>query len=387
MEHEEFHPEEYEPIEQPALPRRTGTRSLRLVLIVLIVLVSATVSIVSLAGSPDSARKLVDDGAVRPTVVGTVERDLTANAVDSALAIDESSDGVLSLREIYERTIDAVVCVQTGSAVGTGVIMTDDGYIITNYHVIEGARSFSVLLMDDRTFDAALIGSDEQSDLAVLKIEADHLTAATFGDSDTLAVGDTVVAIGNPLGTELRGTMTDGIVSAINRDITIDGREMTVIQTNAALNSGNSGGPLLNAYGQVVGINTAKFQSYSIEGIGFAIPIATVKPIVDELISLGYVTGRPTLGVTGEAVPQYAQIYYRLPDGVYVAAIDESSDTYRQGVREGDVIVAVGETRVTGTDELTTAINHYEPGDLVELTIYRSGAYYKVSVTLDEQGA
>ena len=203
----------------------------------------------------------------------------------------------LSLQEIYQKMNPSVVSIvstlRSGTATGTGIIMSENGYIITTHHVIEGAYQLAVLTYDDTQYTAELIGSDAISDLAVLKIEAEGLTAAEFGDSDALRVGDSVVAIGDPLGIQLRGTMTNGIISAINRDLTVEDRKMTLIQTNAALNNGNSGGPLINCYGQVIGINTMKMSSYyssaSVEGLGFAIPVSVAKPIIDELIENGYV--------------------------------------------------------------------------------------------------
>ena len=236
------------------------------------------------------------------------------------------TEGGLSLQDIYTDNIGSVVsisCSGYGAAsTGTGVILSSDGFIVTNAHVVEDAAQIQVQLTDDRTFQAELIGSDEVSDLAVLFISAGELIPAQFGDSSSLRVGDTVVAIGDPLGAEFRGTYTNGIVSAINRDVDVDGRTMTLIQTNAALNSGNSGGPLINCYGQVIGINTMKIGTFTdtagVEGIGFAIPSATVKEIVDQLIQQGYVSGRPTLGLEGETISGVYQHYYRMPKGLYI---------------------------------------------------------------------
>ena len=201
-------------------------------------------------------------------------------------------EGGLSLQAIYEKNIDSVVSIRCtlpdGTASGTGVIFSRDGYIVTNCHVVEHARSISVLLTDGRDYPAAIVGTDTVSDLAVLYIDAKGLTPAAFGNSDALRVGDAVAAIGDPLGVELRGTMTDGIVSAINREVAVSGRKMTLIQTNTALNSGNSGGPLINCYGQVIGINTLKIGAFvdsaGVEGIGFAIPSTTVKEIAQSLV-------------------------------------------------------------------------------------------------------
>ena len=298
----------------------------------------------------------------------------------------------LSLQEIYSRSIGSVVSISCSqmhaSSTGTGVILSELGYIVTNAHVVDGAVTISVQLTDDRVFYADLVGSDEISDLAVLRIEAEGLAPAQFGDSATLRVGDTVAAIGDPLGVEFRGTYTDGIVSAINRDVDMGGRTMTLIQTNAALNSGNSGGPLINCYGQVIGINTMKIGAFTnragVEGLGFAIPSATVKDVVDQLIRQGYVSGRPTLGIEGEALSTFYQHYYRLPAGLYVTAVDRSSDAYAKGIEEGDLVISVGGTRITSADELKAAIFNYQVGETVETVIYRGGQQYLVELTLSE---
>ena len=298
----------------------------------------------------------------------------------------------LSLQDIYEKTIDSVVsivCTGPGSSSsGTGVVMTASGYLVTNAHVVEGAREITVLLSDERQFPAALVGADSVSDLAVLHIEADGLFPAEFGDSGILRVGDSVVAIGDPLGIELRGTMTNGIVSAINRDVTTGGRTLTLIQTNAALNSGNSGGPLINCYGQVIGINTMKmgvFTSQSgTEGLGFAIPSTTVKEIADQLISQGYVSGRPGIGITGESVSSFYQLYYRLPSGLYITEVDPASDAAAKGITAGDILISVGDQRITTNEELTAALVSYDVGDTVRIVIFRSGNQYAADITLHE---
>ena len=301
-------------------------------------------------------------------------------------------DGALTLQQIYQKMIPSVVSIvsttDTGTASGTGIIMTEDGYLITNEHVVDGAVAIQVLLQDESRYTASLVGSDTISDLAVLKIEASGLTAAEFGTSDEVQVGDTVVAIGDPLGIELRGTMTDGIISAINRDVTTNGRTMTLLQTNAQLNNGNSGGPLINIYGQVIGINTMKMGSYyssSVEGIGFAIPIATAKPIVDELIEHGYVTGRPAIGIQGDSVPAYAQAYYHFPNGVYVAYVYAGSDAEAKGLAEGDIITEIDGTAVSSMDDLNAVKNQHVAGDTVNMTVYRGGQYYSVDIVLMDQ--
>ena len=301
-------------------------------------------------------------------------------------------EGALTLQQIYQKMIPSVVSIinvsRQGTGTGTGIVMTEDGYVITNHHVVDGAETLTVLLDDGVEYTAALVGADAVSDLAVLKIEKTGLVAAEFGDSALVQVGDTVVAIGDPLGIELRGTMTDGIISAINRDVTTNGRTLTLLQTNAQLNNGNSGGPLINIQGQVIGINTMKMGSYysgSVEGIGFAIPVSIAKPIIDELIEKGYVSGRPALGIQGDAVPGYARTYYRLPAGVYVSYVAPASDAYAKGLQEGDIITAINGENITSIDELNTVKNQFVAGDMVTLIIYRSGKYYEAQIVLMDQ--
>ena len=333
----------------------------------------------------------------QPTQGAYVGSGTKLNIVSSQESSDTTfsdEEGALCLQDIYSSVIDSVVSISSmtssGTSSGTGIIMSQDGYVITNHHVITGALVISVLTNDNQEFEAALVGSDEMSDLAVLKIDARGLKAAEFGDSSKLRVGDSVVAIGDPLGVQLRGTMTNGIISAINRDLTVGDRTMTLIQTNAALNNGNSGGPLINCYGQVIGINTVKMSSYytataSVEGLGFAIPISVAKPIIDELIENGYVAGRPAIGISGDSLPSYYRTYYRLPDGVYVTSVNEGSDAKAKGIREGDIVTAINGEKICSIDELNTVKNQYAAGDEVTLTIYRSGTYYEVTVTLVDQ--
>lgn len=297
--------------------------------------------------------------------------------------------GGLGLQEIYEMNIPSVVSITCtlsgGTGSGTGVVLSENGYIVTNAHVVSGAREIQVLLTDGRTLSAHLVGADSLSDLAVLYVNAGDLTPAQFGDSTQLRVGDAVVAIGDPLGVSLRGTMTDGIVSAINRDVETNGRTMTLIQTNAALNSGNSGGPLINCHGQVIGINTMKIGIFSddagVEGLGFAIPSATVKEIVDQLISQGYVSGRPSLGLEGEWVSSFNQQFRRIPAGLYITSAPEDS-----AIRAKDILMYIDGVRVTAQDELNTVLYAHQAGDTVTLTLYRDGRQYSVEIVLSEAG-
>ena len=298
----------------------------------------------------------------------------------------------LSLQQIYADNIAAVVSVictsRNSSSTGTGVVLTADGYIVTNCHVVEGARDIQILFHDDRQVTAQLIGADSISDLAVLRVDATDLPFAQLGDSSALQVGDAVVAIGDPLGTELRGTMTDGIISAINRDVNVGGRVMNLIQTNAALNSGNSGGPLINCYGQVIGINTMKMgdsmSTAGVEGLGFAIPSNTVSIVVNQLIAQGYVSGRPTLGISGENVSDFYQFYYGLPYGMYISQVETGSPAAQVGLHAGDILLAINGTRISGVADYETLLYGSKPGDVWEITIYRNSRQYSATVTLGE---
>ena len=323
------------------------------------------------------------EDATPATVSGdtTIQLNQTPESVENV-----PQTGGLSLQSIYEKAIDSVVSVSCDTGTGTGVVFSADGYIVTNAHVIGNGYNIQVLLTDGRTLDAQIVGKDTVSDLAVLRVDADDLKAAEFGDSGTLRVGDAVVAIGDPLGIALRGTMTDGIISAINRDITTDGRTMTLIQTNAALNSGNSGGPLLNCYGQVIGINTIKIGDNmsiaGVEGLGFAIPSTTVKEIVEQLVSQGYVSGRPSLGITGQDITQFDRLYYRLPQGVYITGV--TGDAAQKGICTGDILLQIDDVRIVDVAGVKTVLYSHNAGDTVTLIIYRGGNQYAVDVVLSE---
>ena len=335
-----------------------------------------------------------------PVILPTEPADIQRESVPAQIDLSPApgpvpnipQEGGLSLQQIYTDNISSVVSISCslpgGSSTGTGVVLTSDGYIVTNAHVVDGARSVSIDLTDGRTFPASLVGSDAVSDLAVLQIQADNLVAATFGDSNNLQVGDSVAAIGDPLGKSLRGTFTDGIVSAINRDVTVGGRTMTLIQTNAALNSGNSGGPLINCFGQVIGINTLKIgdfvDSAGVEGIGFAIPSSTVKIIVDQLIDQGYVSGRPTLGIRGEGVSLFYQRYYLMPSGLFITELDPDSDAAKKGIQTDDILMSVNGNYISSMDDLNQILYGSSVGDTVEAIIYRAGKQYRVYLTLSE---
>lgn len=302
------------------------------------------------------------------------------------------SEEGLSFQQIYEKNIPSVVSITAGStgttSTGTGVVLSQEGYLVTNYHVVEQAQSISVTLTDERQLSARVVGTDPVSDLAVLYVQAEDLTPAEFGDSEALRVGDVVVAIGDPLGVELRGTMTDGIISAISRDVKVDGRSMNLIQTNAALNSGNSGGPLINRFGQVIGINTMKIGAFAdssgVEGIGFAIPSATVQEVVNQIIAQGYVSGRPWLGVQGESFSSVYQRFYRVPRGVYITAVQSGSPAQEAGLLQGDILIAADGTSVSSMEDLNAVLYAHAVGDVMTLTVYRNGYQGDVEVTLAE---
>ncbi|MCI5753294.1 MAG: S1C family serine protease [Clostridiales bacterium] len=308
------------------------------------------------------------------------------------LALSEgAADSPLTLQEIYKKCAPSVTAIIAGVDDdsyywGTGIVMTEDGYILTNAHVIDGAVSASVTLWNNETFDAKLVGADSLSDIAVLKIDAHGLTPAEFVSSASLQVGDEVIAIGNPLGEEFRGTMTNGIISAINRDIAYRGHTMTLLQTNAAINEGNSGGPLIDRAGRVIGVTNMKMiSSYSsIEGIGFAIPTTSLKPVVDALLSSGKVTGRPGLGLTVGAIPEKAGSAYDLPKGLYISQVSEGSDCEAAGIRVGDILTAVNGIPVTTTDEVSAIRDTMTVGDEMTLTVWRDGETFDAVIHLME---
>lgn len=317
--------------------------------------------------------------------IPTVEADTSYT-----LALNEPGEAELDLKTLYEQCAPSIVAIygyvdgQTGYYWGTGVILSEDGLILTNTHVIDGCDTAKVELFDKTEYDARLVGADTISDIAVLKIDADGLTAASFGESKDLAVGDKVAAIGNPLGEAFRMTLTDGIISAIERGVSYKGRSMTLLQTNTAINEGNSGGALFNMYGQVIGITNMKMMSSysSIEGIGFAIPSSTVQGVVNSLIRDGEVRGRPSIGITVGGIPASAKEKYGLPDGLYVSGVQENSDAAKQGIKVGDIITEVNFQPVTTTDEISDIKNTLEVGDAMIFKLWRDGETFEVSVML-----
>lgn len=283
--------------------------------------------------------------------------------------------------------------VQYGS--GSGIILTSDGYIVTCKHVVDGVDTIKVILNDDTEYDATLVGTDSRSDLAVLKIDATGLTCATLGDSDMLTVGEDVIAIGNPLG-ELRGTATSGIVSALSREVTVENVAMSLIQTDAAISPGNSGGGLFNSSGSLIGIVNAKASSEDAEGLGFAIPVSSVKTIISNLIDHGYVLGRAYLGVYTQDVTLSSGMndwgnglfggYFGSTgtNCVQIAQVVSGSAAEQAGLQVGDLILAVDDTEISSNTALSAAISEYNAGDTATLTIQRDGQQQTVTVTFGE---
>lgn len=311
-----------------------------------------------------------------------------------------NKDGGLTPAQVYAQNKQSVVAIscttiisngftqQQGTSSGSGFVLSADGYVITNYHVVEGAAQIEVITYDGKSYTAQLKGYDATNDLAVLKTDAQDLQPVKIGSSDQLIIGDMVVAIGNPLG-ELTSTQTVGYISGKDREISTDGTVINMLQTDAAINPGNSGGPLFNMNGEVVGITTAKYSGTtssgaSIEGIGFAIPIDDVSRMISDIIEYGYVTGA-YLGVSVMNMDAQTASIYRLPVGSYVDEVVEGSCAHKAGVRQGDIIIALGEHEVNGNSDLTRALRNFRPGDTTTITVFRSGAEVNLTITLDEK--
>ena len=315
--------------------------------------------------------------------------DLYTGDADFTLSLQSSADKTeLTKQEIYARVVPSVVTVtvfgDTSGAYATGIVLSEDGFILTNQHVVGGESRAQVTTNDERTYDALLVGEDPNTDLAVLKIEAEGLTPAEFGRSDELVVGDDCYAIGNPLGITYRGTFSNGIISALNRNVSMNGYTMTLIQTTAALNSGNSGGPLINAYGQVIGVNNMKIMSSSttVEGLGFAIPSVTAQEVANALISTGVVE-HPVIGITCYGVTGGQDGY--AVDGLYVVTVSENSDALVQGLLPGDIITAVNGVPCVSVSDVGAQLKGLHIGDLITLTVWRDGDQFDLDVALVEQ--
>ncbi len=312
------------------------------------------------------------------------------------------SSGGLSVAEVANVAAASVVEITTeavssdfffgqyvSQGAGSGVVISSDGYIATNNHVIDGANKITVRLTSGEEYEAKLVGTDPQTDVAVIKVEGAKLQPVTYGDSDSLAVGDTAIAIGNPLG-RLGGTVTNGIISALNREIQLENQKMTLLQTNAAINPGNSGGGLFNDQGQLIGLVVAKSggssSGTSIEGLGFAIPVNVVKEVVKSIMDVGYVQGRPVLGVSVVEIDSAQKAYqYGVNQlGLYIGKLTEGTKAEKSGLKVGDCIVAVGDTQITSMADLKQILQQHKVGETVTVIVSREGKLVTLHVELSE---
>lgn len=335
-----------------------------------------------------------EDNSNRPQV------DVTPN--HEGIAIRQRPEGKeLDAQEVYERVAKSTVTVtaslkkngQENHSTGTGIIATSDGYIITNSHVVLNSKSSTVVVttLDEQEYDAVVVGVDRTTDLAVIKTNDHNFTPAEFGDAEELAIGEWVIAIGNPGGARFSSSLTRGVISGLNRTVgKYSENGMTYIQTDAAINPGNSGGPLVNMYGQVVGINSSKIITDGYEGMGFAIPVSKAQAIINELFAGGYVKGRTRLGITASDITPM-ELYYGTPKGLKIIGIDENSAFTGTEVQVGDIITAVNEEEISGLTDLSNLLLKYAPGDQVTMTLYRmpgtgfgEGKEFQVEITLLE---
>lgn len=358
-------------------------------------------------GAKDDSSSITQNAKQQPptpkssTPASTVDR----NDLPTIQQLSTPEDA-LTIPEIVEQVSPSVVGIyctnQSSASSGTGIILSSDGYIITNAHVVSKSADgsgISVMLHesydkdDDSSSDtditkkfisAELVGRDTQSDIAVLKIDRTDLKAATMGTSSELKVGEASIVIGNPLGFELKGSVTAGIISATDRTLTVEDRTMKLIQTDASINNGNSGGPLINAYGQVVGITSVKVSSTYGEGLGFAIPIDEALPIVDDLMKYGYVTGRPTMGISGKDITEIYSQYYRVPEGHLVTDMTSGGPAEQAGLQIGDIIVGINGNTVKTRSEINAEVEKYKAGDTITVAFYRSDKIESVDLVLGD---
>lgn len=320
----------------------------------------------------------------------------TTGPVDSNSGVAKEN-GTLSVVDISKKVGPAVVGIvstiptQTffgmaeNQGSGSGIIISNDGYVVTNNHVIEGASKVEVYLSSGDKKNASLVGFDARTDLAVLKLEKGEYPYAEFGDSSNLEVGELCVAIGNPLGMEFAGSVTVGYISAVNRTVEAEGKTLNLIQTDAAINAGNSGGALVNTKGQIIGINTLKIASTGVEGLGFAIPVDEAKPVFDDLINHGYVKGRPVIGIVGRDISADIAKYYNYPEGIFVEQVQQGSGAAKAGIRRGDIIMKADGKRVKTVEELNKVRDTKKAGQIVKVELDRSGDIITVDITLGEE--
>ena len=340
----------------------------------------------------DSENPLTDSfsGATAPSAPLRVQGDLSLKLNKSPQSVENMpQENALSWQEIYEKNLPSVASVEvasdTGIFSGSGVVLSPEGYLVTTFSLVDDAQTISVGFHDGSSYSAVVVGADSLTDLAVLYVDAPDLHGAEFGDSDALRVGDPVAAIGDPMGAQLGFTLTDGIISAINRDVPFLGQNISLIQNSAALSTGNSGGPLINCYGQVIGISTTAIVSGEpVDTVGFAIPSTTVKQIVDQLIAQGYVSGRPTLGLSGDGITQFDRYYFHIPEGLYLNLVSPDSDAFRQGIAPGDILISLNGIPVTTQAQLDTIVNSSAIGQSLEALFFRDGKEEILRLTVTE---
>ena len=394
---------QYTPPEQRHIPQKRGLHGSAIVAIcICCVLMGSLVGIIAYrAINADAAPFLRADATATalplqtPGVAFNPGNDNKHFSLESAAALPNQDGKIaLSLTQIYEKLSPAIVYINTETtipesyfsrgytvpAAGSGIVISQDGYILTNNHVVEGAEKMVVGFENGMEYQAVLVGRDAKTDIAVIKIDMTGLPAVTLGDSDTVQVGELAVAIGNPLG-EFSGSITAGIISALNRNITIGGVTMSLLQTDAAVNEGNSGGALINSYGEVIGVVTAKTEAVGVEGLGFAIPISDVKDVIEDLINQGYVE-RPAIGIEHKDITQSISQAYSLPLGIYVINVLPDGGAAKAGLRQYDIITGVDGKPITTGYELQQEISARQIGDTIRLSITRSGQQMEVDVQL-----
>jgi serine protease Do len=388
-----------EPTAQKKTKKRlsTGLKVTALVLVVaLLGGIGGGAIMASVVKSLDISAAAETLAVAQTNVQTTTASNLTATGESTPiLTATISGDKTMTPSEVYARYASAVVAISVESTTtnawgqvsssassGSGFIISEDGYIVTNYHVIEDGSTITVSLFDETSYPATVIGYDDDNDVALLKIEATGLNTVSMGDSDQIVVGEQVCAIGNPLG-ELTFTLTVGYVSALDRQINTDGTPINMFQTDAAINPGNSGGPLFDMAGNVIGITTAKYASDSIEGLGFVIPSNDVIDIVNDLMQYGHVVGRAYMGVSVKDMSNPEM--YNLPDGAYIYSVTEGSCAEKAGILAGDIVTALGDQTITSYTDLVTALRKFKAGDTTTITVYQAGASKNLTITFDEK--
>jgi serine protease Do len=381
-------------------------RRFSLVATMLLVLITAIISSVTVGslvsrrygapgnGREDAKRRITSpEGALKD---GNLLKTNDNNATSSVVAIaQKTGPAVVGIRTTVQVPVEQFFGeIERSGSEGSGIIINKDGYILTNYHVVAEADprrsrrrqvNLEVFLPDKRQTEAKFIGGDRLNDLAVIKIGLKKLTVAELGDSSRLKVGALAVAIGNPLGLEFAGSVTTGVISALNRAVTIEDRTLKLIQTDAAINPGNSGGALVDATGAVIGLNTVKIAVSGVEGLGFAIPINDVKPIMRQLIKYGYVKGRPLIGISGREITREIAEYYDLPMGIFIVGVDPEGGAAKAGIRKKDILTYLAGRRVKTMRELNQVKKGYHAGDTVKATVRRGKKLIRLKLTFTEE--